>query len=359
MIRLNVLDQKSLDEKLAERTKPGVLYRPMPEGDDWLQCYACGHRCKIPPGKPGICKVRFNEDGELKVPTGYAAALQVDPTEKKPFFHVLPGSLAMSFGMLGCDFHCGYCQNWLTSQALRDPDAVAPPTDITPHQMVGLASKHNAKVVATTYNEPLITSEWAVEVFKVAKPAGFKCAYISNGNGTPEVIEYLQPWVDLYKVDLKSFRDKHYRELGGVLSNVLETIGSLHQLGFWVEIVTLTIPGFNDSNEELRDIAQFLVGISADIPWHVTAFHSDYKMQDTDNTPVETLLRAAEIGKEEGLNYVYAGNRPSGVGDWENTRCPGCEALLIERHGFKVLQNRIGTNGKCPDCDSEIAGVWK
>ncbi|MBI2191812.1 MAG: AmmeMemoRadiSam system radical SAM enzyme [Planctomycetes bacterium] len=347
----------TLGDLLAERTREGVLYEKLPENR--VRCFACGHRCKIPEGKPGICKVRSNRGGTLLVPTGYVGALQVDPTEKKPFFHALPGSIAMSFGMLGCDFHCGYCQNWLTSQALRDPGSVVPPRDITPEHMIQLARRHHAQVIATTYNEPLITSEWAVEIFRLAKPAGFRCAYVSNGNGTPEVLEYIRPWVDLYKVDLKSFRDRHYRELGGVLENVLETVRRLHRTGFWVEIVTLTVPGFNDSNEELRDIARFLVGISPDIPWHVTAFHQDYRMLDREDTPVKTLLRAAEIGKEAGLHYVYAGNRPGSVGPWENTYCPGCRALLIERFGFRVLQNRLADgSGCCPDCGRAIAGVW-
>ena len=352
MIRLNVLDQKSLGEKLAERTKPGVLYRPMPEQEDWLQCYACGHRCKIPPGKPGICKVRFNEDGELKVPTGYAAALQVDPTEKKPFFHVLPGSLAMSFGMLGCDFHCGYCQNWLTSQALRDPDAVAPPTDITPHQMVGLASKHNAKVVATTYNEPLITSEWAIDIFKEARKYGLVTSYVSNGNATPEVLDALHPWVDLYKVDLKGFNDRNYRKLGGVLQNTLDTIKMLHEQHFWLEIVTLIVPGFNDADEELKDIADFLTSISPDIPWHVTAFHADYKMTNRHDTTADMLLRAAEIGSRNGLRFVYAGNRPGQVGSSEDTNCPTCNELLIKRFGCHIRSYRLAKDGSCPHCSA-------
>src|SRR5262245_43940506 len=193
-----------LGDLLAQVTKPGELYRAMP--GNWLQCYACGHRCKIPPGRPGICKVRFNAEGILKVPAGYVGALQCDPVEKKPFFHALPGALALSFGMLGCDYHCAYCQNWFTSQTLRDPNSTASPRDLTAEDLVHLAGRHQAEIIASTYNEPLITSEWAVEVFREARRQGLKTAYISNGNGTPEVIDYLQPWVDLYKVDLKSFR---------------------------------------------------------------------------------------------------------------------------------------------------------
>ena len=345
----------TLEQVLAERTREGDLYEKLP--DDWVRCHACAHRCKVPPGKAGICKVRFNEDGVLRVPTHYASGVQVDPVEKKPFFHALPGSLALSFGMLGCDFHCGYCQNWLSSQALRDLDAVARPTDVTPSQLVSLAKRHSARIVTSTYNEPLITSEWAVEIFKLAKPEGLKCSYVSNGNGTPEVLEYLRPWIDMYKVDLKTFQDKHYRELGGVLDNVLDTIRSLHEMGVWVEIVTLTVPGFNDSEEELRDIAQFLVSVSPDIPWHLTAFHADYKMLDRSDTPTETIVRGTEIGKQEGLKFVYAGNRPGRVSGLENTYCPSCASLLVERTGFHILQNRV-QGGKCPDCAAVIPGVW-
>jgi pyruvate formate lyase activating enzyme len=346
----------TLKNVLENYTTEGKLYERLENGK--LRCVACGHRCVIFDGLDGICRVRFNREGKLLVPHGYVGALQLDPVEKKPFFHALPGSLAMSFGMLGCDFHCGYCQNWVTSQALRDPNAVAPPHRLTAEDFVELSVAQGARIVTSTYNEPLITSEWAVEIFKQAKSAGLITSYVSNGNGTPEVLEYIKPWVDLYKVDLKSFQDRNYRKLGGLLKNVLDTIQRLYAMNFWLEIVTLVIPGFNDSNEELRDIAQFLARISPDIPWHVTAFHQDYKMTDPDNTSVATLLRAAEIGKAEGLYFVYAGNLPSRVGNWEDTRCPGCNATVIERSGYRILRNRITASGNCPDCTRAIPGVW-
>ena len=346
----------SLADVLSKHTREGALYERLPEGA--VRCFSCGHRCLVPEGRVGICKVRFNLQGTLMVPWGYVGAMQCDPIEKKPFFHVLPGTDALSFGMLGCDFHCGYCQNWLTSQALRDPSAVSSPMLCSSEELVRLARRHGASTLASTYNEPLITSEWAVDVFRRAKPAGFRCAYVSNGNGTPEVLEYIRPYVDLYKVDLKSFRDKNYRALGGVLSNVLDTIRSAKSMGFWVEIVTLVIPGFNDSEEELRDIARFLASVGTDIPWHVTAFHQDYKMTDPDNTSVKILLRAAEIGASEGLDFVYAGNLPGRVGRWEHTYCPSCDQLLIERMGYKILQNRL-QGGQCPGCRHRLPGVWE
>src|SRR5205085_1152367 len=189
-------------EELIERKENGAI-----------QCFACGHRCLVQPGRDGVCRVRFNDNGKLLVPYGYVGALACDPIEKKPFYHVLPGSDALTFGMLGCDYHCGYCQNWVTSQALRDPAAISPPMDVEPSDLVRLAKKHGASVITSTYNEPLITSEWAVEVFREAKKAGLKCSYVSNGNGTPEVLDYIAPYIDMYKVDLKGFDDRHYRDL--------------------------------------------------------------------------------------------------------------------------------------------------
>jgi pyruvate formate lyase activating enzyme len=345
----------ALGDRLARLTREGELYEKLP--DDRVRCFACGHRCLIPPGFDGVCRVRFNEGGLLRVPWGYVGGVQVDPVEKKPFFHALPGARALSFGMLGCDYHCGYCQNWLTSQALRDPEVDAAPREISPGEIVTLAKKHGARIVTSTYNEPLITSEWGMDVFRQAKPAGLVCSYVSNGNATPEVLDYIQPFVSLYKVDLKSFRDRHYRELGGTLERVLWTIRELHARGFWVEVVTLVVPGFNDSDEELREIAEFLVSVSPDIPWHVTAFHKDYKMTDPEDTGVATLLRAAQIGASAGLRFVYVGNLPGRVGRWENTYCPGCSALLIERVGYRIAQNRLA-GGTCPDCGRAIPGFW-
>ena len=347
----------TLADVLDTLTKEGDLYERLP--DNKLRCFACGHRCVIFDGHRGICKVRFNQGGVLKVPTGYVGALQCDPTEKKPFFHLLPGSNTLTFGMLGCDFHCGYCQNWLTSQALRDPSAMVPPKEVSAEELVAMGKGLGAPIIGTSYNEPLITAEWAVETFRLARQQGLRTVFISNGNGTPEVLEYIRPWVDGYKVDLKSMSDKNYRSLGGKLDNVLKTIRLLVEMGFWVEIVTLLVPGFNDSEEEVQEAADFLHSISPDIPWHVTAFHKDYKMIDPDNTSAETLMRAAEIGKSTGLRYVYAGNLPGMVGPHENTYCPSCNTPLIERYGFQVLANRLVAGGRCPECSTSIPGIWE
>jgi pyruvate formate lyase activating enzyme len=348
--------EQNIRSVLAGHVREGSLYEKTTDG--WVRCFACGHRCKIAPGRDGICKVRFNDGGVLKVPFGYVGGLAIDPVEKKPFFHVLPGSPALSFGMLGCDYRCGYCQNWITSQAIRDPDAVAPVEITTAGQIVSIALKRRIPILTSTYNEPLITSEWAVEIFTLAHPHGIRCSYVSNGNGTEEVLEYLRPHIDMYKVDLKSFRQKNYQQLGGRLDVVLRTIGQLHALGIWVEIVTLVVPGFNDSDGEFSDIASFIASVSPDIPWHVTAFHQDYKMTGNDPTPIQALIRAAEIGSSAGLHFVYAGNLPGRVGRWENTYCPSCGELLVERSGFSILRNLI-SRSSCPNCHTVVPGIWE
>lgn len=346
-------------ERLDRLTRPGELYEKLEDGA--VRCYACAHRCMIKPGRRGICQVRFNQDGDLRVPWGYVAAAQVDPIEKKPFAHLLTGSDALTFGMLGCDFHCAYCQNWLTSQTLRDPASAAGAEviqEVTPQQLAAYARRSGAAVMVSSYNEPLITSEWAVAIFKEALQVGMKCAYVSNGNATPEVLRYLRPYLSAYKVDLKTMQDRQYRQLGGVLSNVLDTIRAARELGLWVEVVTLVVPGFNDSSEELWDAARFLASVSADIPWHVTAFHPDYKMESENYTPVDTLQRAAEIGQEAGLRYVYAGNLPGRVGSYEDTFCPSCGKRLVQRRGYVIFDYQVTAEGKCPGCGASIAGVW-
>ena len=348
----------TVSEKLDRLTKPGALYEKLEDGA--VRCYACAHRCLIKPDRRGICQVRFNQDGELRVPWGYVAALQIDPIEKKPFSHLLPGSDALTFGMLGCDFHCSYCQNWVTSQTLRDPAAEMGASfieQVSPEQLVQGAVNAGASIIVSSYNEPLITSEWAVSVFKLAKAVGLRCAFVSNGNATVEALRYLRPYLSGYKVDLKTMQDKQYRKLGGVLNHVLDTIKMAREMDLWVEVVTLVVPGFNDSPAELWDAARYIASVSPDIPWHVTAFHPDYKM-DSDYTPADTLRVAAEIGQEAGLRYVYAGNLPGKVGTYEDTVCPHCGGRLIQRIGYRLHEYRITADGKCPDCGTHIPGIW-
>jgi pyruvate formate lyase activating enzyme len=349
----------SLADVLDTLTVEGELYERSPDGA--VRCYACAHRCLIRPGKRGICKVRFNRDGALFVPWGYVGALQSDPTEKKPFYHFLPGSDTLTFGMLGCDFHCSYCQNWVSSQALRDPASDLSGgyiRRVTPEEMVGYGLRMGASVVGSSYNEPLITSEWAAAVFKEARAAGLKCVYVSNGNATPEVLDYIGPYLNGFKIDLKTMQDKLYRSLGGVLQHVLDSIKLVHERGIWIEIVTLVVPGFNDSTHELMEAARYIASVSPDIPWHVSAFHKDYKMTEPPNTSVETLIRAAEIGQEAGLRYVYAGNLPGRVASYEDTICPSCGKKLIERFGYVIRDYHLTDEGTCPECDTTIAGIW-
>jgi pyruvate formate lyase activating enzyme len=349
---------RSLEAVLKARTREasGDLVEPL--GDRKVRCLACGHRCVVPDGGEGICRVRFNRDGRLMVPHRYVAGLAVDPIEKKPFFHVLPGTEAVSFGMLGCDLHCSFCQNWLTSQVLRDSDARCGIRDIEPEEIPALAERSGSPVIVSTYNEPLITAEWAMSIFRQATARGFLCGLVSNGHATPEVLNYLKPSTALFKVDLKGFRKESYGELGGRLSTVLESIEAIHRAGFWLEVVTLVVPGFNDSEQELRGIAGFLAGLDRDIPWHVTAFHAAYRMEDRRSTTLSDLVRAREIGLDAGLRFVYGGNCAGGGRELEDTACPGCSLALVRRSGFRVLENLIGTDGTCPGCGRSIPGVW-
>ncbi len=348
----------SLADVLDRHTRAGTLWRP--EADGSVRCFACGHRCLIRPGRRGICKVRFNPEagGTLLVPWGYVAGLQSDPIEKKPFYHVLPGSDCLTFGMLGCDFHCGYCQNWLTTQALRDDAAGTDPTIVDPEQMIEIGVESGARAVASSYNEPLITSEWAMDVFAVARRHGMKTCFVSNGNATAEALDFIRPATDCYKIDLKAMREAPYRKLGGVLQHVLDAIGMVRQRGMWMEIVTLLVPGFNDDPADIRRMAAFIASVSPDIPWHVTAFHADYRMTDPRDTTARDLVAACEAGNAAGLRFVYAGNMPGRVGRWEHTWCPACDTMLIERWGYTILRQRVTPQGTCPDCGEPIAGVW-
>jgi len=346
-------------DDLDKHAVPGSLYEKLE--NNIVRCHACAFRCEIHPGRRGICKMRVNKDGVLLVPHGYVAGAQFDPIEKKPLAHFLPGSQVLTFGMLGCNFHCSFCQNWHTSQVLRDPCAdpsIEYIQTVTAKEMVEAALKNGAASIASSYNEPMITAEWAMEVFKLAKNRGLKTAMVSNGYATPETLKALRPCTDALKVDLKSMQEAQYKRMGGKLQPVLDTIKLAHELGFWVEVVTLVIPGFNDSVDELWTAGSYITSVSPDIPWHVTAYHPDYQMVDAPSTPAETLQRAAEIGQEAGLRYVYAGNLPGRVGSLEDTHCPSCSRLLIQRRGYRILKNLVTPEGACQYCGEKIAGVF-
>jgi pyruvate formate lyase activating enzyme len=348
-----------LIERLNRLSGEGELYERLP--DNAVRCYACAHECLIKPGKRGICHMRFNQGGRLYVPWGYVAGMQPDPIEKKPFNHFLPGSRTLTFGMLGCNFRCSFCQNWYSSQTLRDPASelsIKYIEEVQPELMVSLAERYGVRVIASSYNEPLITSEWAAAIFRQARERGIRTVFVSNGYANPKVLRYLRPCLDGYKIDLKAMQDSTYRELGGRLQPVLDTIKLAKEMGYWVEVVTLLIPGLNDSPDEVWDMARFVRGVSEDIPWHVTAFHPDYRMADRQRTGASALQQAAEIAQEAGLRYVYAGNLPGRVGSLENTYCHQCGQELIVRSGFIVTANRLGADGRCPRCGAAAAGVW-
>ncbi len=349
----------SLEELLDRMVTTSELAESLE--DKSIRCLACAHQCNIKPGQRGICKIRFNQDGRLMVPWGYVSSLQVDPIEKKPFYHFLAGANALTFGMLGCNLRCGYCQNWLTSQALREEGTghlAEYIRKITPEALVEYGVQYGAEVVASSYNEPLITSEWARDVFELAGKSGLRQVYISNGFATKEVLDFLGPNLQGFKVDLKTMQPNHYRELGGGLQPVLDSILYAHQLGLWVEIVTLLVPGFNDSESELQEMAAFIHSVSPEIPWHVTAFHPEYKMLDKPRTTHQQLIKAVEIGYKEGLQYVYGGNLPGSLGKYEHTSCHHCQAVLIKRRGFSIQEYLITPEGFCPECGTKIPGIW-
>jgi len=337
---------------LPALTREAALYERLPGGK--TRCLACAHYCVSAPGGTGRCGVRSNEGGTLKAPWGYVSGAAPDPIEKKPFFHVLPGARTLSFGMLGCNFHCGFCQNWQIADIKAGGDRRY--LETTPEELAESAFSGGAKVVVSTYNEPLITSEWAAAVFAAAKKKKLRTAYVSNGYATKEGAAYLRPVLDFWKTDLKSFSEENYRKVcGAELSKVLQGIELIKASGFWLEVVTLIIPGFNDSDAELEKMAGFIAGLSRDIPWHLTAFHPDYKMADTPPTPARTLLRARELAARKGLRYVYCGNIQGVNG--QDTVCPACGRKLIEREGFEVTANLLGGKGTCP-CGEKVPGVW-
>lgn len=353
------MDDAAKAERLLRRlTSPSAPELARVLDDGRIQCLACGHRCRIAEGAVGVCRVRFVEGGTLRRPCGYVSGLACDPIEKKPFFHVYPGRDALTFGMLGCDLHCPYCQNWETSQVLRDDGMVGGLLAASAEEIAAAAVAAGVRVVVSSYNEPLITADWAVEVFRAAAERGLACGFVSNGNATDEVLDYLRPHARLFKVDLKGFRESTYRALGGRLSTVLATIRALKARGFWVEVVTLVVPGLNDDPGELKEMAAFLAGVDRDLPWHVTAFHPDYRMTDRDRTPPTRLLDAYDIGRGAGLRFVYTGNLPGLTGHRESTFCPGCGEVLIRREGFVVLENRM-RGSACPGCGTAVPGIWE
>ncbi|HIJ91724.1 MAG: AmmeMemoRadiSam system radical SAM enzyme [Desulfobulbaceae bacterium] len=324
-----------------------------------VRCQLCRHNCLIAEGHRGICKVRENRDGTLySLNYGRLISENIDPIEKKPIFHLLPGSRSYSIATVGCNFHCKHCQNYEISQYPRrhGQSGDFPGALRTPEQVVDAAQRSGCQSISYTYVEPTIFYEFALDTARLARAAGLKNIFVSNGYTGPEATRELAPCLDANNIDLKSFTDKFYKEVcGAKLQPVLDTIRLMKELGVWVEVTTLVIPGWNDSDEELRDIALFIKSISPDIPWHVSRFWPTYIMTDRPPTPHQTLFRAREIGLTEGLRYVYVGNIPGDTG--ENTLCPTCGKTVIERTGFTVNRQRM-TNGNCDHCQTPIAGIF-
>jgi len=320
-----------------------------------VTCSLCFHRCTIKEGKTGICGVRENRGGTLySLVFGKSVSEAADPIEKKPLFHFFPGSLSFSVATVGCNFKCLHCQNNTISQMPREQKFIRG-NELSPASIVSLAQEHGCKSISFTYTEPTVYFEYALETSKLAKEEDIATVFVTNGYTTPEALRTINPYLDAANIDLKSFSDEFYRKVcGAQLQPVLDTIRLYYQLGIWIEITTLIIPHYNDSDEELRRIAQFIKDIDPRIPWHITAFYPTYRLTDQNRTPVVTLRRARDIGLQEGLRYVYEGN-VAGEGG-ENTFCYNCNNLLIQRLGFSIIENRIEDN-KCPNCQAPLDGV--
>lgn len=338
-----------------------------------VKCTACKQACVISKNKTGICSVRFNKDGKLYLLVhGSAGAMNIDPIEKKPLHHFLPGTPVFSFGTVGCNFSCGFCQNWDLSQVtkdikqrlIREQKEADIETEISglghklePEKIVAICKSKSIPTIAYTYNEPIIFAEYIYDTARLANKQGIKNVLVSNGYETDKALELLEPYVEAINIDLKAFTEEFYKTLcKAKLSHVLDTIKKVSSMNIWLEITTLIIPGKNDSPQELKKIAKFIAAINPDIPWHISAFYPQYKMNDAQATPPSKLFEAYKIGKNAGLHYIYTGNIPED--DYTSTHCPNCGELLIKRrnHEIEILGLK---NGECKKCNEKIPGVWK
>jgi len=333
--------------------KEAMLYEKL--SDNKVRCNLCAHHCVITEGKKGICKVRENRDGTLyTLVYGRTISQHVDPVEKKPLLHFYPGSTAYSIATPGCNFRCRWCQNWEISQMARERHFIMG-EEASPEQVVAAAQQASCQSIAYTYTEPTVFFEYAYDTARLAHETGLANIYVTNGYMTKEMLETFQPYLDAANVDLKAFRDETYRKyVGARLQPVLDAIKVMKRLGIWLEVTTLVIPGINDDDGELKDAADFVADeLGVETPWHISRFFPAYKMTDVPSTPVETLHRAREIGLEAGLRYVYMGNVPGAA----NTVCHECGKMLIQRSGYRILENHIQPDGRCPNCGTPVAGV--
>lgn len=332
--------------------KEAYLYKKLK--DKKVQCQNCAHYCILNPGQTGICGVRKNIDGKLySLVYGKAVAINIDPIEKKPFFHFLPGTHSLSIATVGCQFSCKNCQNWQISQGPKITGKIEG-EEISPEQIVEMAKKYQLPSISYTYTDPIVFSEYALDTMKLAKKQGLKNTWVSSGFFSKELFDMISPYLDAANIDLKYFSDKDYiKYSGGRVKPVLDTLKRLKKKKIWLEVTTLIIPTISDSEETLRKIAQFIkTELGPETPWHVSQFSGviSWKLQHLPDTPVETLIMAREIGLKEGLKYVYIGNIPGIKG--ENTFCPKCGALAIKRVGYSV--QRFDKNGKCPKCGQKL-----
>ena len=334
--------------------KEAMLYKS--SGDGKVECRLCAHRCKIADSKFGFCGVRQNKNGKLHTYAyGEAIASHTDPIEKKPLYHFYPGTAAYSIATPGCNFRCPYCQNWQISQLSMRDTVNRGSYELKPEEVVREAKKNSCRSISYTYTEPTIFFEYAYDTAKIAKKQDLCNSFVTNGFMTEEAIETIEPYLDAANVDLKFFNDETYKKIcQGRLQPVLDSIKLMKKLNIWVEVTTLVVPGLNDSDEELRKLAEFIASVGKEIPWHLSRFHPDYKFLDAAPTPVETLKKAREIGKEAGLRYIYLGNVG---GEDSDTVCYNCGRILIKRSAYFVEKNSI-KDDKCPKCATKIDGVW-
>ena len=324
--------------------------------DQGVACYLCNHHCRIEDAKFGICGMRQNQAGKLYTHAyGEVIAANVDPIEKKPLYHFLPGTTSFSIATPGCNFHCDFCQNWQISQASKKKDQRLLLDKMPPEKVVREAKANGCRSISYTYTEPTIFFEYAYDISKLAKKEGLFNVFVTNGYMTTEAIEAIAPYLDACNVDLKSFREDFYKNIcGGHLEPVLESIRCMKRLNIWVELTTLVVPEINDREEELSRIAQFISEVDVTIPWHISRFHPDYKLTDSQITPPETLNQAYLSGKKAGLRYIYIGNIP---GESPQTICPSCNQMLISRRSFRVLENNV-KNSRCPLCGEQVPGIF-
>lgn len=334
------------------------LSKKLPSGK--ILCEACAQACTLHEGEYGICDVRKVEGGELRLLVyGLAAAVNIDPIEKKPMFHFIPKSRAFSMGTVGCNFSCKFCQNYDISQYPQEHHHEIRGQEYSPQKIVELALYNGCHSIAYTYNEPIVFFEYTYDTAKLAHAKGLKNIYVTSGYETKKSIDFLAPFLDGMNIDIKSFSDTFYKEICGArLKPVLEAVKYAHEKGIWIEITTLLIEGKNDSNEEIRNIAKFIASVDTSMPWHLSAFHPMYKMLDVGRTSSQTLHRAYKIAQEEGLKYVYVGNIDDA--GYESTYCPSCKEKVIERSGNigQFVVNYLDRNGSCPNCGYQIEGVW-